>query len=103
MPRLTLRKRSTSLRGRVVASCQPALDRADGTGIALQRHMPSLHRPAYLVLSVYALFRFSGCTAELRPETPHEAREERREEHRRERHEEHEEHEHHEHHEHHDD
>jgi len=48
-------------------------------------------RPAYLIVSMYALIAFSGCTAEVRPETPHEARAERREEHREERHEEHEE------------
>ena len=54
-------------------------------------------RLAYLVLSVYALLNFSGCTAEVRSETPHEARRERHEERREERHEEHEErkHEHH--------
>jgi hypothetical protein len=56
--------------------------------------MMSLLRPAYLVLSAYALLAFSGCTAEVRPETPHEARRERREERREIRHEEHEEHEH---------
>ena len=55
--------------------------------------MPGLLRPAYLILSVYSLLRFTGCTAEVRPETPHEARQERREERREERHEEHEEHE----------
>jgi len=53
-----------------------------------------MRRPIYLLLSVYSLFRFVGCTAEVRPETPHEAREERHEEHREERHEEHEEREH---------
>ena len=53
-----------------------------------------MRRSVYLVLSVYSLFRFVGCTAEVRPETPHEAREERHEERREERHEEHEEREH---------
>jgi len=53
-----------------------------------------MRRPVYLILSVYSLFRFVGCTAEVRPETPHEAREERHEERREERHEEHEEREH---------
>ena len=56
----------------------------------LHRQPPML-RPAYLIVSMYALIAFSGCTAEVRPETPHEARAERREEHREERHEEHEE------------
>jgi hypothetical protein len=46
-------------------------------------------RSIYLVLSVYSLLAFSGCTAEVRPETPHEARAERREEHREAVHEEH--------------
>ena len=48
-------------------------------------------RPTYLVLGLYSVLRFTACTAEVRPETPHEARAERREEHREERHEEHEE------------
>jgi hypothetical protein len=48
--------------------------------------------PIYLSLSLYSLFRFTGCTAEVRPETPHEARQERHEERREERREEHEEH-----------
>jgi hypothetical protein len=51
--------------------------------------MRSILRPVYFTLSVYSLFHIVGCTAEVRPETPHEAREERREEHREERHEEH--------------
>jgi hypothetical protein len=53
-----------------------------------------MFRPIYLVVSVYAIMAFTGCTAEVRPETPHEARVERHEEHREERHEEHEEHDH---------
>jgi len=53
-----------------------------------------MRRPIYLLLSVYSLFRFVGCAAEVRPETPHEARAERHEERREERHEEHEEREH---------
>jgi hypothetical protein len=39
-------------------------------------------RLIYVVLSVSSLLGFAGCTAEVRPETPHEARAERREEHR---------------------
>jgi hypothetical protein len=53
-----------------------------------------MRRPIYVLLSAYSLFRFVGCTAEVRPETPHEARAERHEERREERHEEHEEREH---------
>lgn len=49
-------------------------------------------RKLFLVaVSAYSLIGALGCTAEVRPETPHEARVERREEHREERHEEHEE------------
>jgi hypothetical protein len=48
-------------------------------------------RPTYLVLGLYSVLRFTACTAEVRPETPHEARADRREEHREEKHEEHEE------------
>ena len=39
-------------------------------------------RPLYLVLSLSSLLGFADCTAEVRPETPHEARAERHEEHR---------------------
>jgi hypothetical protein len=59
-----------------------------GIGLAVLEHML---RPIHLIISVYAIMAFTGCTAEVRPETPHEARAERREEHREERHEEHEE------------
>jgi len=49
-----------------------------------------------IILAAYAVLGFGACTAEVRPETPHEARverhEERREERREERHEEHEAH-----------
>ncbi|HEX3777626.1 MAG TPA: hypothetical protein VHV51_24320 [Polyangiaceae bacterium] len=50
--------------------------------------MRPILRPVYFTLSLYSLFHIVGCTAEVRPETPHEARQERREE----RHEEHVEH-----------
>ena len=47
-----------------------------------------------IILAAYAVLGFGACTAEVRPETPHEARAERHEEHREERREErHEEHE----------
>jgi hypothetical protein len=39
-------------------------------------------RPIYLVLSACSLLGFADCTAEVRPETPHEARVERHQEHR---------------------
>ena len=48
-----------------------------------------------IIFAAYAVVGFGACTAEVRPETPHEARAERHAEHREERREErHEEHEH---------
>ena len=67
-----------------------------GTGFATCGGMNNRSR---FILAAYAVLGFGACTAEVRPETPHEVRrerhEERREERREEREERHEEHEHH--------
>jgi hypothetical protein len=58
-----------------------------------------MNNASRIILAAWAVLGFGACTAELHPETPHEARverhEERREERREERHEEHERREHH--------
>ena len=56
--------------------------------------MLGMNNATRIILAAYAVLGFGACTAEVRPETPHEARVERREEHREERRERHEEHEH---------
>lgn len=58
-----------------------------------------MNKASFTVIIALAVLGSGACTAEVRPETPHEVRAERREEHREERREEreerHEEHEHH--------